>query len=293
MLYRRKILLALIEVFGGSLAGTDFEKLLFWFGEYSRRRYYDFLPYKYGCFSFISYADKRVLIKQGLLKNSLSFATPEHSAFLGQIEPEDRSALLSFVNEVNGLRGRALVRKVYREYPHIATRSEILDQILSPAEAADLLQSACSDESCRIFTIGYEGKSIDSYLNALISNNVKLLVDVRRNALSMKYGFSKTKLRNYVTRASIGYAHIPGLGIESSKRKKLESPTDYELLFKRYASEMLPLHESEISRLSEMISKSSRVALTCFEAEPNSCHRHSLVEYMQEKNLLSAPVTHL
>src|SRR3989304_7086803 len=55
MYYRRKILLALIEVFGGSLQSTDCEKLLFNFCQKTGKNHYYFFPYKYGPFSFLSY----------------------------------------------------------------------------------------------------------------------------------------------------------------------------------------------------------------------------------------------
>ena len=44
MYYRRKILLALLEEFGGELANTDFQKLLFLFTERQNERSYDFVP---------------------------------------------------------------------------------------------------------------------------------------------------------------------------------------------------------------------------------------------------------
>ncbi len=47
MYCRRKILLALIEVFGGSLQNTDCEKLLFNFCQQTGKNHYDFFPYKY------------------------------------------------------------------------------------------------------------------------------------------------------------------------------------------------------------------------------------------------------
>jgi hypothetical protein len=68
MYYRRKILLALIEVFGGSLQSTDCEKLLFNFCQQSKKNHYDFFPHKFGPFSILSYYDKRRLIDLGLLK---------------------------------------------------------------------------------------------------------------------------------------------------------------------------------------------------------------------------------
>jgi len=48
-----------------------------------------------------------------------------------------------------------------------------------------------------LFTIGYEGISLEEYFNRLIKNDVKVLVDVRNNPLSMKFGFSKTQLKRF------------------------------------------------------------------------------------------------
>ncbi len=64
MFYRQKILLALIETFGGRLKRTDCEKLLFLFCQKTGRNYYDFFPYRYGGFSLVSYHDKTNLTKK-------------------------------------------------------------------------------------------------------------------------------------------------------------------------------------------------------------------------------------
>lgn len=44
------------------------------------------------------------------------------------------------------------------------------------------------------FTIGYEGRTRDEYLALLVGAAVTLLVDVRRNPISRKKGFSKRTL---------------------------------------------------------------------------------------------------
>ena len=48
--------------------------------------------------------------------------------------------------------------------------------------------------SYAFFTIGYEGRAIDEYMNLLLENHVKVLCDVRKNPISRKRGFSKTAL---------------------------------------------------------------------------------------------------
>jgi len=65
---RQKLLLCLLQTLGGNVAHTDFQKLLFLFThEFEPSPSYDFVPYKFGGFSFTSYADKRRLTENGLL----------------------------------------------------------------------------------------------------------------------------------------------------------------------------------------------------------------------------------
>ena len=67
---RQKLILQLLQALGGDVANTDFQKLLFLFTrEFQDTPVYDFVPYKYGGFSFTSYADKRRLSERGLLED--------------------------------------------------------------------------------------------------------------------------------------------------------------------------------------------------------------------------------
>ncbi|MCB1194143.1 MAG: DUF488 family protein [Leptospiraceae bacterium] len=90
-----------------------------------------------------------------------------------------------------------------------------------------------------MFTIGYEGKSIEEFINSLIKENIRALCDVRNNPLSMKYGFSKGQLKKITNNFKIEYFHIPGLGIPSQKRKNLSTNEDYLNLFKSYSNTTL------------------------------------------------------
>lgn len=63
---------------------------------------------------------------------------------------------------------------------------------------------------------------LEQYLNKLIENDVKVLCDVRRNPISMKFGFSKHQLIKACNGVGIEYKHIPEVGIDlSSPIKKL------------------------------------------------------------------------
>lgn len=60
-----------------------------------------------------------------------------------------------------------------------------------------------TDTKPAVFSIGYEGLTIDSFLNKLIANNITLVVDVRNNPQSMKYGFSKKSFKKYIENAGM------------------------------------------------------------------------------------------
>src|SRR5258707_9359014 len=53
----QRVLLELLDVLNEPVSSTDFEKLLFLYtGEGEPTPSYDFVPYRFGCFSFTSYA---------------------------------------------------------------------------------------------------------------------------------------------------------------------------------------------------------------------------------------------
>jgi hypothetical protein len=71
---RQKCLLALVDSLGGGVRALDFQKLLLLYcREVETTPSYDFVPYRFGGFSFTSYADKRRLVEQGLLADQEHF----------------------------------------------------------------------------------------------------------------------------------------------------------------------------------------------------------------------------
>lgn len=126
-----------------------------------------------------------------------------------------------------------------------------------------------------IYSIGYEGYTIESFICRLLELGIEQIIDVRKNPLSRKPGFSKNQLRMALEQNQIEYVHIPALGIPSDLRKNLKTAKDYKELFDFYEAEILPYQEDAIQRAIELI-KERRSALMCFEAEPLECHRTRL-----------------
>jgi len=293
MYYRRKTLLALIEVFGGSLQSTDCEKLLFNFCQQTKKNHYDFFPHKFGPFSIMSYYDKRILINTGLLKPVDDFQLNTKHSYLKELTPTDKAALLRFKSNIGNLRGDNLIKKIYREFPQFTSRSKIASKHFTNEELKQRQFAFVVETKPAVFSIGYEGLTIDSFLNKLIANNTTLVVDVRNNPQSMKYGFSKKSFKQYIESAGMKYIHIPELGIPSTMRKGLGESVSHKALFKAYETKLLPKQETEIKQLIDLTEQNERIALVCFEADHHFCHRHMLTEHLQKTKSFKRAVIHL
>ncbi|HLV68990.1 MAG TPA: DUF488 domain-containing protein [Polyangiaceae bacterium] len=129
-----------------------------------------------------------------------------------------------------------------------------------------------------LFTIGYEGRTQDEYLELLTEAGVTLLADVRQNPRSRKKGFSKRTLAEGCAAVGIRYEHLPELGIASEKRKGLTTREEYAELFDDYARNWLPQQKATLKKLRGWLAEGERVALTCYEHVADECHRHCVVE---------------
>jgi uncharacterized protein (DUF488 family) len=293
MLYRKNILLAITDFFDGELGATDFQKILFLFSNKQSESKYDFVPYKYGCFSFQAIADKSSLIKEGYLENTKNWKIKVKDAnLIHALKDADRKILINIKQKFGSYSTEDLLKQVYLNYPYFAINSEIASKYLNEKEISVVNSFKPKNIHAGIFTIGYEGRSFEKYLNILIQQNIKVLCDVRKNPLSRKYGFAKRTLQNACESLNIKYIHLPELGIVSEKRKNLNSQEDYDNLFIDYEKVVLPNQSKAIMLIQSLIKTYGRVALTCYEASPKQCHRtrvanavHSLDEEIPIKHL--------
>jgi uncharacterized protein (DUF488 family) len=274
MYYRRKVLLGLLELSGGKLARTDLQKMLLLFCMAQQDKAYAFVPYRFGGFSFQSYADKRTLTKYGYLSESDDWElTDKAKGMAASLTSADLYLMKRTLNTLGSTRGRALVKETYLRYPYYAIHSEIAADLLNADEMGKVEAVRPLATGKALLTIGYEGIVLEEYLNRLIKANVKLLCDVRKNPLSMKWGFSKGQLMESCTKVGIAYVHLPQLGIVSDKRKSLNTQADYDLLFEDYEQTTLQTETKALQQVAALIAEHGRVAITCFEACEKQCHR--------------------
>jgi uncharacterized protein (DUF488 family) len=294
MYYRRKVLLSLIDAFGGQLQNTDLQKLLFLFSSSQEVKCYYFVPYKFGGFSFQSIADKSALIKYGYLAEGDKWnITSKAKGIESQLKPEDRKILGEIKKKYKAKLGKQLVREVYLLAPYYAINSEIAQELLTKSEYQIVKRTRPAIDSAAFFTIGYEGTSLEEYLNKLIRQGIKVLCDVRKNALSQKFGFSKNQLAGSCFKVGIKYVHIPDLGIPSESRQNLSEQKDYDLLFTYYEETILPKQIVHLSYLQELMNQHSRIAITCFEACETQCHRGRVAKAIKNLPGWQFPILHI
>lgn len=286
MLYhRRKILLALLEVFGGNLTAKQLQKYLFLVTRKQDNKSYDFIPYYYGCFSFQANQDIIALAKRGYLsiteeETGRHIKTTKSGCYFMMLDVFEQQIVREVKENFGTLTQKDLIRYTYLNYPYYAIRSVIAADVLNEDEIVKINKQKRTFDTPQLFTIGYEGKTLEQYINLLIINDVHLLCDVRKNAYSQKYGFSKSQLEKACVGVGIKYVHIPQLGIESEFRQDLRSQKDYDNLFEFYEENTLKQNQEYLLKVRELIDSEKRIALTCFEHNPKECHRARVAKHL-------------
>lgn len=287
--YRQRFLLSLLKFIDSKTTRTELQKHSFLFSQQTPMGY-DFVPYQYGCYSFQLDKDLLNLSELGfieLVNQKINLKIENPTLWL---KTQDSNNLFKYPQKQ--LKGNNLISFVYKNYPYYAINSEITNKVCSTQEKIEIVnqKSQITKESSAIYTLGYEGITLEAYINKLIKNDIKLLCDIRKNPFSRKFGFSYKALSNILPKFDIEYVHIPQLGIESNKRQNLDDKLAYKKLFDEYKT-TLPDREKALAQVLDLQKKYKRIALTCFEKSHHECHRHCVSDYLSRNH--KAQTVHL
>lgn len=283
-----------MQAFENQLDKIPLQKLLFLFTAQQEKTSYDFVPYLYGCYSFSAAADLKAMVRNGDISEH-----PEHYARLGKanyiasLTDSDKKILSGIKSQFRSMSSRRIMKHTYLHYTYYAINSVVAKKILTQEEYSNVSKSRPAGDRVILYTIGYEGISLEKYLNKLIQNDIKVLVDVRSNPLSMKFGFSKNQLRVFCENVNIQYLHIPEVGIHSAQRQALNSQLDYDVLFSSYRKNNLTKTVAQQSKILELLKEKKRIALTCFESNICQCHRKDLAEAITRLDGWSYQIAHI
>ncbi len=239
--------------------------------------FYDFVPSSDGPYSFF-------LLREIDRLTDLGYLVPDRSGI--RLLPHERVGVVKMFRGLPVRTRRALsdfaLRYAKMDGPGVAQEAEADNAwyFRSPCEAAE------EKPDLAVFTVGYEGKSVDGFFNGLLRSGIERLADVRANALSRKFGFSRSTLKRIVDDLGVEYVHLAELGIPSSMRTDLNDYESYQRLLDEYEHRMLPNCQKALRRVADLVA-SSRTALLCQERDPLCCHRSRVAKAVSEMTGLS------
>lgn len=245
--------------------------------------FYQFVPYRHGPYSFTLDHEATTLLHNGWLEepNERTWKLSDYARNTGFHLP---SILCHDVTRVVCAYGRMpvdeLIDSIYSRYPWFTVN----------AAATSKKRQRRPVAPPAVYTIGYEGLLIDSFLDALMRNGIWCLIDVRNNPVSRVYGLHQTRLRQLCAYLQIEYRHLPELGISPARREGLHHQSEYEALLSFYERSILPRERQSVEHLAQAM-RGTPAALVCYEADPSRCHRSRLAAAVGR--LTDLPVIHL
>jgi uncharacterized protein (DUF488 family) len=141
----------------------------------------------------------------------------------------------------------------------------------------------------KVFTAGYEGRSLENFLTDLRAQGVRLLADVREAPISRKPGFSKSALAQALQHAGIDYLHIRALGCPKPIRDAYKQDGDWAR-YTRAFMQHLDAQQGAVEELTRLC-EAQPTALLCYEADFNRCHRTYVARAVAERS--SAEIGHI
>lgn len=286
MLHRQKALLAILQQVGGQASTLQMMKWAFLLNQetasHGGKTFYQFLPYRFGPYSFTLNRETDTLIRNGFVEKvdkktwELTLLGRKQSVNLPKQISHD---ILTVTQQYGDLSGSDLLETVYAHYPWFTVNSDLPKKRREQRPTADMA----------IYTAGYEGKTVDEFLNLLMRTGIRRLIDVRYNPISRRYGFHKSTLKKLCQFLGIDYQHLPDLGIPGVARADLSSSDSYIMLFKEYHCGLL--NRSKDLQIAISLLASEPSVLVCMEADPECCHRKVLAQHLT--GMMELPIKHL
>lgn len=139
-----------------------------------------------------------------------------------------------------------------------------------------------------LYTLGYQGVDVNTYVLKLKAAGVGIVADVRETPWSHKRGFCKNALSAELSKVGIDYIHIKSAGNPKENRR---TAPDLKECLRRYG-DYLATNPAGVADLVHVVRTAAlqnrTVCLTCFERDVKDCHRSILVSAIEKQIRISA-----
>jgi uncharacterized protein (DUF488 family) len=131
----------------------------------------------------------------------------------------------------------------------------------------------------KLYTIGYEGASVDGLVGALKAAGVTRVLDIRTSPYSKREEFSTDALAPALSAYGIGYTHIKALGNPPAGREaaRLGHLAAYREVM---ATHLKSADGAAGLRQALTLAADEPVCLLCLERSVRHCHRHIVADAM-------------
>ena len=146
-------------------------------------------------------------------------------------------------------------------------------------------------EKNTLYTIGYEGYEIATFVRDLKKAGIRLVVDVRERPISRKKGFSKNLLAGALAEKKMEYINVRALGAPPEIRRRYHDKKDYQTFLEKYALHLAG-QEAAVLEVAERIEPGGAVLL-CLEKDHSHCHRTPIAEKLKSLRAGKLIIEHL
>jgi uncharacterized protein (DUF488 family) len=140
----------------------------------------------------------------------------------------------------------------------------------------DVWNSSRSVDIADFYTLGYSGRSLEIILRLFKEREIRTLVDIRTNPVSMyRPEFSKNNLRLALEEQNLIYDHRPQFGVPRDIRAKAIASGTRDVIWEWYDVHVAEAYVGKnLHRFFNTIEHPA--VLMCSELDPLECHRHRL-----------------
>lgn len=143
--------------------------------------------------------------------------------------------------------------------------------------------SCDSTDSLNLYTLGYQGVDVNTYVQKLKASGVGVVADVRETPWSHKREFCKNILSSELSKAGIEYIHVKSAGNPKANRRTAADLAECLRRYKDYLRDN-PAGVTDLIKVIRTAASSNRtVCLICFEKDVEDCHRSILVDAMRKQ----------
>jgi uncharacterized protein (DUF488 family) len=144
-----------------------------------------------------------------------------------------------------------------------------------------------------VYTLGYQQRSLDEYVQALLAERIQILVDVRETAWSRRPGFSKSALQQRLRQAGIEYVHARFVGNPKAIRTRAPTHADCLAGYQEHLTTNKELLIEFEALMLGWLAAGLRVCLLCYERHPDDCHRSILLNLWANRQGWPVAIRHL